>query len=226
MLKLKLQYFSHLRWRVDSFKKTLMLGKIKGKRRRGQQRMRCLDSITDSIDVRWSGSHSVVSNSLRPHGLYSPWNSPGQSTRVGSLSLLQGIFPTQGSNPALRHCRQILYQLSYKGSPSRRESEPNPEDSERQGSLVCCCPWSHRVRNDWVAEQQQQGCSWPPAPNPFHKHYVFFRTWPDVILPRKLLGSYSFILNLQAALLLQHASFCLSSYLFTWPRPASKHVGS
>ena len=62
-------------------------------------------------------SRSVVSDSLHPHGLYSPWNSPGQNTGVGSLSLLQGIFPTQGSNPGLPHCRQILYQLSHKGSP-------------------------------------------------------------------------------------------------------------
>ena len=62
-------------------------------------------------------SRSVMSNSLRPHGLYSPWNSLGQNTGVGSLSFLQEIFPTQGSNPGLPHCRQILYQLSYKGSP-------------------------------------------------------------------------------------------------------------
>ena len=54
---------------------------------------------------------------LRPHGLYSPWNSPGQNTGVGSLSLLRGIFPSQGSNPGLPHCRQIPYQLSHKGSP-------------------------------------------------------------------------------------------------------------
>ena len=64
-----------------------------------------------------SESHSVVSDSLRPHGPYSPWNSPGQNTGVGSLSLLQGIFPTQGSNPGLLHCRQILHQLSCQGSP-------------------------------------------------------------------------------------------------------------
>ena len=64
-----------------------------------------------------SQSHSVVSNSSRLHGLYSPWNSPGQNTGVGSLSFLQGIFPTQGSNPGLQHCRQILYQTSHKGSP-------------------------------------------------------------------------------------------------------------
>ena len=48
---------------------------------------------------------------------YSPWNSPGRNTGVGSLSPLQGIFPTQGSNPGLPNCRQILYQLSHKGSP-------------------------------------------------------------------------------------------------------------
>ena len=57
------------------------------------------------------------SSSLQPHGLYSPWNSPGQKTGVGSHSLLQGIFPIQGSNPGLPHCGQILYQLSHQGSP-------------------------------------------------------------------------------------------------------------
>ena len=51
MLKLKLQYFGHLMQRADSFEKTLMLGKIEGRRRRGQQRMRLLDSITDLMDM-------------------------------------------------------------------------------------------------------------------------------------------------------------------------------
>ena len=60
---------------------------------------------------------SVVSDSLQPLGLHSPWNSPGQNTGVGSLSLLQGIFPTQESIPGLPLCRQIRYQLSHKGSP-------------------------------------------------------------------------------------------------------------
>ena len=68
-----------------------------------------------------SESHSVVSNSSRPHGLYSPWNSPCQNTGVGSLPLLHGIFPTQGSNLGLPHCRQILYQLN-KGSPISLEN--------------------------------------------------------------------------------------------------------
>ena len=54
--------------------------------------------------------------------LYSPWNSLGQNTGVGSHSPLQGIFPTQGSNPGLPHCRQILYQLRHNGSPSNNKS--------------------------------------------------------------------------------------------------------
>ena len=53
-------------------------------------------------------SHSFMSDSFRPHGLYSPWNSPGQNAGVGSLSLLQMIFLTQGLNLGLLHCRQIL----------------------------------------------------------------------------------------------------------------------
>ena len=72
---------------------------------------------------------------LRPHGYsHSPWNSPGQNTGVGSLSLLQGIFPNQGSNPGLPHCRRILYQLSHKRSPRILE---------------------------WVAYSFASGSSWP-----------------------------------------------------------------
>ena len=62
----------------------------------------------------------------RPHVLYSPWNSPGQNTGVGSLSLLQGIFPTQGSNPGLPHCRRIFYQLNHKRSPLGKKKKKSP----------------------------------------------------------------------------------------------------
>ena len=73
----------------------------------------------------------------------SPWDSPGQNTGVGSLSLLQGIFPTQGLTPGLPHCRRILYQLSHKGSPRILEwvAIPPPGDLPTQewnwGLLHC-----------------------------------------------------------------------------------------
>ena len=71
----------------------------------------------EEVSILENESHSLVSNSSQPYGLYSPWNSPEQNTGVGSLSLLQGIFPTLWLNPGLPHGRQILYQLSHQGSP-------------------------------------------------------------------------------------------------------------
>ena len=89
--------------------------------------LRCKSSISQDCFSQGPGSHpfekwkwkllSHVWLFATPWTIYSPWNSPGQNTGVGSLSLLQGIFPTQGSNPGLLHCRQILYQLNHKGSP-------------------------------------------------------------------------------------------------------------
>ena len=74
----------------------------------------CMILLMVEVEVKVAQS---CPDSLPPRGLYGSWNSPGQNTGVDSLSLLQGIFLTQGSNSGLPHCRWILYQLSHKGRP-------------------------------------------------------------------------------------------------------------
>ena len=96
--------------------------------------------------TKWRESHTVISDSLQSHGLYSQWNSPGKNTGVRSLSILQGIFPTQGLNQSLPHCRRIPYQLSYKGSPKIVEWAANP-----------CSSRSSRPRNR-TGVSYHQGC--------------------------------------------------------------------
>ena len=87
------------------------------------------------MDLLYSESCSVVSDSLRSHELYSPWDSPGQNTGVSSLSLLQGIFPTQGSNPGLWHCRQVLYKLSHKGKSKNLQTSLSQATAKTQDCL-------------------------------------------------------------------------------------------
>ena len=97
---------------------------------------------------------------LQPIELYSPWNPPGQNTEVGSLSLLQGIFPTQELNPGLLHYRQILYQLSHKGSPRILEWVASPFSSgsswPRNWNGVSClagrffASWDIQMLADWM----------------------------------------------------------------------------
>ena len=95
---------------------------------------------------------------LRLHGLYSPWNSPGQITGVGRHSLLQGIFPTQGSNPGVPHCSQILYQLSCQGSPRILEwvASPPPGNLQDPGIKPCLlhCRW---ILYLWATGEAQAG---------------------------------------------------------------------
>ena len=116
-----------------------------------------------------SGSHSVVSDSMQPLGLCSPWNSPGQSTGVSSRSLLQGIFPTQGSNAGLWHCRWILYQLSHKGSPRILEWVVYPFSSgsswPRNPTGVSCI--AGRFFTNWALREARKwkllSCVWLSA---------------------------------------------------------------
>ena len=106
-----------------------------------------------------SESRSVMSDSLRPLGPYSPWNSPGQNTGVASLSLLQRIFPTQGLNPGLPHCRQILYQLNHREA---RASQKNPLSEQYPKNLtqtVLLYLLAHQIRTIflWSAKQASLG---------------------------------------------------------------------
>ena len=88
----------------------------------------------ETLGYNWDRNDVKNNCSLRPHGLYSPWNSPGQNTGVGSCFLLQGIFSTQESNQRILHCRGILYQVSYQGSPIHTNTVfPSPGDLPNSG---------------------------------------------------------------------------------------------
>ena len=104
-----------------------------------------------------SESHSVVSSSLRLHERYSPWNSPGQNTGVGSLSLLQGIFPIQGLNPGLLHC--ILYQLGHKRKKSREVLFLASEAAKTRGSKSHDQGQEQEGRGDGSCKGPVAGCA-------------------------------------------------------------------
>ena len=102
-----------------------------------------------------SESCSVVSDSLWPRGLYSPWNSSGQNVGVGSCSLLQRTFLTQGWNPGLPQCRWILFQLSHKGSPSILEwvAYPFPRGSSRPRNWTTVSHIAGRCFTTWAIRE-------------------------------------------------------------------------
>ena len=114
----------------------------------------CLISFNPVIGGNESESPSVMTNTLPPHGLYSPSNSPGQDTGLGSYSLVQGISPIQESNPGLPHCGRILYQLSHQGSPILLCC----------CCCCCCCCWVTSVVSDPVQPHRRQPtrvpCAW------------------------------------------------------------------
>jgi len=131
-----------------------------------------------------SESRSVVSDSLWPNGLYSPWNSLGQNTGVGSLSLLQGIFWTQGSNPGLPHCRWILYKLSHQGSSRILEWVAYPFSSRsfwlRNWTRVSCIAGEFFTNWDirepltclCASEFEPQGISGPSMHHPVNRKKI------------------------------------------------------
>ena len=89
---------------------------------------------------KWKWKSLSCVQLLGSHGLYSLWNSPGQNTGIGNLSLLQGIFPTQGLNSDLPHHRQILYQLSHKGSLQGKKKQENSRKTSTSASLTMLKP--------------------------------------------------------------------------------------
>ena len=126
-----------------------------------------------------SVSLPVMPDSLLPHGLqptrlFCPWDFPGKRTGVGCHFLLQMIFPTQGSNPGFLHCRQILYQLSYKESPVESGTWSEVKWSEVAQScptlcdpMDCSLPGSsvhgifQAIVLEWVAISFSRGSSQP-----------------------------------------------------------------
>ena len=123
------------------------------------------------VKVKWRENRSVVSDSLGPHGLYNPWNSPGQNTGVGSLSLLQGIFPTQGSNPG----SPILQVDSLPAEPQREACFRAREEAFAHLCFkweialkfqISCFPqaiWCHSHK-ETISWKEQQTLGWALSP--------------------------------------------------------------
>ena len=126
-------------------------------------------------------SCSVVSDSLRPHGLQParllcPWDSPDKNTGVGGHALLEGIFPTQGSNPGLPHCRQILDHLSHQGSPRILEwvDYPFSSGSSWLGNQTRVFCIAGRFFTSWASTKPKAGAIRIPIS---HKKKMRLRTF-------------------------------------------------
>ena len=125
-----------------------------------------LEKVSFHSNPKESISHSTVPNSLQPNGLeptrlLCPWNSPGKNTGVGCPVLLQGIFLTQGLNPGLLHCGQILYHLSHQGSPISKKSKAKESSNYCTIALIshtierwCSKSWELGFNSTWTENFQ------------------------------------------------------------------------
>ena len=139
MLKLKFQYFGHLMRRADSLEKILMLGKTAGKRRRGQQSMRWLDTITDSIDMNLSKLRTEQHGVMKSVGSAKNW--------------LIGKIPDAGKDWRQEEKGTVEDEMvGWHHQLNGHEFEQVPGVGDGQGGLVCCSPWGRRVRHYWATE--------------------------------------------------------------------------